>query len=159
MLDELTLLMLENQELKKRNVLRIIHWNSGAKHWPKQRDEINDLIRDYSPDILYVSEANLYRGTADYETQINGYELIPSPTMERHGYSRLQLLVREGITMKTHKNLEHGDIASIWGTVELEGQKNIKIGGIYREHAILLQPDTDATQDRNRSRTEDGTSL
>ena len=102
-------------------------------------------------------EANLYKNTDDYEKYIESYKLTESPTMESYGYSRLQLLVREGLNLKFHRDLRHCDIASIWVTVKLEGQKNLKVGGVYREHSLLEQENTEK-KGWNRNRTGGGTS-
>ena len=72
--------------------------------------------------------------------------------METHGYSRLQLLAKEGMNLKYHRELRHGDIASLWVTVKLEGMKNIKVG-VYREHRLLEQEDSEhskSEQEQNK---------
>ena len=85
--------------------LCIIHWNSGPTRWVNRRDELNNLTRDYNPDLIFISEAALYNYNTDYETFIDGYSLISAKTIEEHGYSRLNLLVKNGIEVKVMHNL------------------------------------------------------
>ena len=110
-----------------KNGLKIAHWNAGAKHWTRQRDEINAVILKTDPDILFISEANF----------INEYKLITSPTLVMHGYTRLILLVRENLDYKRLSHLEDQDIATIWISVQPRGSKKLVIGGVYREHTLL----------------------
>ena len=59
--------------------------------------------------------------------------------MTKHRYVRLVMLVREGINVKIHNELMHEDVAVIWASVGDGKSKILKIGGIYREHHVLLK--------------------
>ena len=106
-----------------RNTVKIVHWNAGAKHWIRQRDEINAVISHTNPGILYISEANFYRGQPEYINFIPGYRIITSPTLEEHGYTRLLLLVRENLDFKRIKHLEDKDVATIWISPSAQGDQ------------------------------------
>ena len=93
-----------------------------------------------TPDLLFVSESNLMETLPEMERQIEGYSLHLPLTMRKHRYARLILLVREGIDVKIHLNLMHEDIAAIWVSIRCGNKYKMKIGGIYREHQLMLKP-------------------
>ena len=132
---------LRNRSIKSkngnRNSMNVLHWNAGKSQWIRQLDELNCLILAHQPDLLFVSEAGLYSHNLDFETHVPGYSIISSKTLAAHGYSRMNLLVKEGIIVKVLKNLMHDDIASIWLGVQIPGGRKFKLCGIYREHKIL----------------------
>ena len=81
-----------------RNVIKLAHWNVGNSRWEKKRLEVEALTIEKTPDILYISEANLWGSVPDFEREINGYDMyIPKKMMNRHQYARIILLVRQGI--------------------------------------------------------------
>ena len=65
--------------------------------------------------------------------------------MRKHNYTRLVLLVREGVDVTLKSDLVHEDIAWIWVSMRNGNQRSINIGGIYREHCILLKPKPNLT--------------
>ena len=123
--------------------LNIIHWNSGSCHWIRKRDELNHLIHEFNPDLLFVSEASKFNFHPEHETHIDGFSVITSKTMDKYGYSRLNLLVKDGIEVKVLSHLMNSDIASIWVSIQSQGNKKFNLCGVYREHKILLQGDPD----------------
>ena len=56
------------------------------------------------------------------------------------GYSRLILLVKNGVQVSILKDIMANDTSSIWVKVIKRGHKKVVIGGIYREHTLLKQP-------------------
>ena len=119
---------LRNKQIKlrngnRKNTIDILHWNAGRCHWIRQ------IIHEHYPDLLFVSEADLYNFHQDYEINIDGFK-----TMESFGYSRLNLLVKEGIEIRLQYQLMNSDVASIWMSVQVHGNKKIMLGGVYQEH-------------------------
>ena len=44
------------------NILKIQHWNLGSRHWHRKRTEIEALLQESEPDLLFISEANMNGG-------------------------------------------------------------------------------------------------
>ena len=77
--------------------LKIAHWNAGARHWERKRTEIELLVGKIDPDLLYISEANLFTTTPAWEREIEGYSLLFPKSMDVDGHARILLLVKEGV--------------------------------------------------------------
>ena len=127
-----------NREI--RNIIKITHWNMGSKKWEKKLTEVDALILEKSPDLLFLSEANLYKSLPENLRQVEGYSLHLPLTMNKHHYSRIVLLVKNGVTVKIHPELMHEDLAVIWCSVMSGNKSVLKLGGVYREHRHLLKP-------------------
>ena len=56
----------------RRNALDILHWNLGSTHWIRKTHHVQQLVDEKSPDILIISEANLFlENLGDSEYKIN----------------------------------------------------------------------------------------
>ena len=58
-----------------RNNIHIAHWNLGNSKWENKTTEVEALLLEKGPDIIFVSEANLYASLPDHERQIGDYDL------------------------------------------------------------------------------------
>ena len=87
------------------NSILVAHWNLGATHWKRKVNQIQLLVDEKSPDFLFLSEANLYNSTADYESLIQGYKINKPLTVAIHNHARLVLLSKDGIKFKILKYL------------------------------------------------------
>ena len=121
-----------NREI--RNIIKITHWNMGNKKWENKMTEVDALILEKTPDIIFLSEANLFQTLPEHLRQIEGYKLHLPLTMSKHKYARLVLLVKDGVNIKIHKNLMHEDLAVIWLSVLSGGKSVLKLGGGYTEN-------------------------
>ena len=72
--------------------------------------------------------------------QVEGYRLYLPKTMAKHNYAHMVLLV------KLPPDLMHEDIASIWVSILVGNRSIMKVGGIYREHRLMLQPKPNVTK-------------
>ena len=61
-------------------MLKIIEWNMGSRHWLNKRDKIQAMVDDQDPDIIYITEANLFKSDPDYLVNIVGYNLVKPKT-------------------------------------------------------------------------------
>ena len=124
-----------------RNLIKIGHWNAGNGAWDKKRIELEALLLQKTPDLLFVSEANLWDTLLDSMRNINGYDLvIPQAMMNKHKYARIVLLIRSGVEYQLKEELMHEDISMIWITLQYSPRKKMTIGGVYREHQHLFCP-------------------
>ena len=132
-----------------KQTLRLSHWNVGNALWENKRTEISALILESDPDLLYISEANLKSNVTEEERHIEGYYQILPNTAIRMGYSRLVLLVKEGVRVSLMDECMADEIPAIWVKVITRGRKPLVVGGLYREHHLWLQQQPNNTDDRN----------
>ena len=132
-----------NRTLKQ--VIKVFHWNIGPGWWENKIVEVEGLIEENHPDLLFISEANLRNEISDEIKSLEGYNLILPMTAENHGYSRLILLIREEIDYKVMESFMSNEGIVIWVKVAARGRRPIYIGGAYREHQLLLQPQPNNT--------------
>ena len=130
-----------------KNTLKVIHWNAGGAWWESKISEIQALILETLPDLLFVSEANLRANTPTELTNIPGYYIIKPNTELTLGYSRILLLAREGVRLNIMNECMDTTIPSIWVKGIVKGRKPLIIGGIYREYHHLLVPTPNNTDD------------
>ena len=105
------------------------------------------MVDDLKPDILFISEANLFEYTPEYETNIVGYNLIKPKTSKNPNllHSRIVALVRDEINFKVMTNIMEDDTAAIWLKITKSGHKKIIVGGVYREHRHIKIPKPNLT--------------
>ena len=106
------------------------------------------LILETKPDMIFISEANLRYNTPASQKDIQGYYIVTPNTEINMGYSRIILLVREGVQLTILNNCMDDNIPAIWVKLTSKGKKTLTIGGIYREFHHLLQPLPNLTDDR-----------
>ena len=123
-----------------RNILKLAQWNIGNSKWESKRLEIEALALEKSPDIILISEANLWRSLPEEERSIAGYNLhFPTAMMNKHGYARIVLLAKVGLEVEVHNDIMHEDLSVIWVSLKYSSRRKMKLGGIYREHQLLFQ--------------------
>ena len=103
------------------------------------------MVDEFTPDLAYISEANLFNNVELYQQEIQGYEIVTTKGMQSLGYSRLVLLIRTGLSVTILDNLMEDQVASIWVRISSRGRKTQIIGGVYREHRLLLQGEINNT--------------
>ena len=83
-----------------------MQWNMGSRHWERKVNEIIDMTENYSPDLLYITEANYFNPTEDYLSNVQGYRHINPPTFHnpKLKYSRIVLLVKENLNCQLIEN-------------------------------------------------------
>ena len=135
-----------NREIKAQNgngtvkqILKVYHWNKGHGWWENKLEEIETLVAEKVPDLIFISEANLRQEIRDEMKCIDGYTTVYPKTATNHKYSRLILLIREEISYKLLDNLMNATEPSIWVRVNINKRRSVCIGGCYREHRLLLQ--------------------
>ena len=74
--------------------------------------------------------------------------MITPNTAIAMGYSRLVLLVKEGVRVSIMDQCMSDQVPAIWVKIISRGRKPIVIGGLYRENHLLLQPQPNNTDDR-----------
>ena len=72
------------QKLKNgngRKSILVSHWNLGSRQWKKKVNAIQALVDTKKPDLIFISEANMYKVTQECETLISGYQIIKPLTV------------------------------------------------------------------------------
>ena len=143
---------IRNKKVKMMNgninkTIKVVHWNLGSRYWNNKLEDIQHLVDEMNPDLAYISEANLFAGLALHLRQIEGYHLVYTKAMDFFGYSCLILLVKQGFQVKIMEDWMEEEVASIWTKIARRGCKGVYIGGIYREHKLLLQGYPNNTDD------------
>ena len=129
--------------------------NMMNTHWENKKDEIENTIADFKPDVFIISEANFFDDIPEYMTNIGGYQLVHSPTFKFHKYDRLVVLIEDNLKVKIRQDLmDDSNVASIWMDLTRRGVRKITLGCTYREHKLLLQPEghTSGTERDQNSR-------
>ena len=144
-----------NKKIKIKNgniksTLKLSHWNLGSRHWVNKTNEIQHFVDTKKPDILIISEANIFLEDPDHQTLIPGYTLIKSAAINTMGYSRIAALVRQGIQVEIQHQLMCPNVASIWLKIIKKGGRKTYIGGIYREFSLMRQQLPNNTDDENQ---------
>ena len=115
--------------------IKVVHWNMGARLWQNKLLDIMSLLEEKKPEILIVSEANLWRGLQPFEMEIEGYDLLLPPTMEKLGHARIAML-EEKNTGSTHVKSTHGGRSSYhMGKGRKKGDKALA----YRRYILAAQ--------------------
>ena len=109
--------------------LKVIHCNFGSKFWITKIDHMENFPKDIKSDVLFVSEAKLYKAGPDYMTIIDGYNLHPPKALQKQNYTRLVMFVKPGINFEIKEEWMDEDYAAICLTLKRNGQKIIHFGG------------------------------
>ena len=135
-----------------KNSLLISHWNLGSKKWINKRNQIQALVDTDSPDLIFISEANLDELTPPHESLISGYDITLPKTVTRNGTARLVLLTKENLDFELKENLMDDIFSSIWVKISRQGVKGLLVCGLYREHQYLNQASDWSLQPIEQSR-------
>ena len=119
--------------------MKVSNWNSGSKFYKNKIPEIQTVLDTRKPDLMLISEANVFLSDLDHELVTPGYTLQKTKTWDEVGNCRLVALVRDSLKLETADSWMDGNISSIWYNISSRWCKTLYLGGIYREHTILQQ--------------------
>ena len=117
--------------------LRVIHWNMGAKLWSNKLELIELVLLDKKPDVFFISEANLWQETPDFDRILPGYKIHVPKTYNSMNHARLVMIARETLNIKILDNNMDDRIPTIWCRIGNTKNSSITLGGIYREFTQL----------------------
>ena len=139
---------LRNKAIKMKNgnrgggikqTIKVVHANLGSAFWENKITEIQNLILQLEPDLLFLSEANLRTQIPNEQADISGYFRVLPNTSISMNYSRFVLLVKEGVRIDIMDKCMSFDVPDIWVKAIHRGRKALVIGGTYREQHLLFQ--------------------
>ena len=131
---------------KKKNGIKIMHWNPGAKYLHNKLGNIESVINGYKPDILGISESNFLKKHDLNDVQIDNYKLFLSETLKNENIeaSRIAVYVHDDIACKVRTDLMNDTFSSIWLEINLPRQKKFLVCHAYREWQYLNQATNDS---------------
>ena len=135
--------------------LKVIHWNLGARLWTNKLEEIELLLTEKKPDLCFLSEANLWSYMEDHEITIPGHNIILPNTMKYLRHARIVLLVKDHLNIHKLNQYMDRDTASIWVRIGDTKKNSIVIGGVYRQHLLLEDPNPPITWVEKQERQEE----
>ena len=129
--------------------LKIMEWNMGSRHWTNKRDDVQEIMDELDPDIMYITEANIFKQDPEYLINIDRYKMVYPNTWTNANleYARIVMLIRTDIIHETMTEMMDDDVSAIWIKILRRGKKKIVIGGLYREHKYIRQDDNDTSVD------------
>ena len=127
---------------RTNKILKIFQWNMGSRAWTKKQDEIQLIIDEINPDLMYITEANIYKDDPEYST--TDREIYPDIPIhmdknEDMNYARIILLIKNDLAHTVLLEHMEEDISTIWVKITRRGARKLIIGGIYREFQHLKQ--------------------
>ena len=115
--------------------MKLCHWNKGSALLHNRTTEIEQLINEYKPHILGISEANFHSNHSLEDVQINNYTLYLADTLNNPqlNISRVAIYVHKDVVVKVRNDLMTDSFSSIWLEVGLKRQKKCLVSNVYRE--------------------------
>ena len=117
---------------KKKQGLRLCHWNKSNSSLLKKMPEIRNIVSQYRPHLLGISEANCHKNQDTSLFSIKDYKTflgLPS----NNGMIRILLYVHKDISVNVCPDLMSPDLSSIWVEAGFKHNKKILINNFYRK--------------------------
>ena len=99
--------------------IQLAYWNKGPSHLINKQHDISTIISQYKPDIFGIGEANFKPSHDIQEAKQEGYTTHLGPGLEHLGLARVAVYTREGLVVKRRRDLEGGNVCTIWLQVGL----------------------------------------
>ena len=147
---------------KLNKLLIIFHWNMGSRFWVQKHDEIQSIVDELNPDVMFIMEANVFSGDPEHLLQIDRYTMEYPKTWINPSlkYARIIMLIKSDLLYEVMEQHMEQDILSMWIKINIRGRRKLVIGGLYREFRLIRQDNDDtsdniaAQEDRWRRITE-----
>ena len=114
-----------------------MNWNKGNSLAKNKMASIEQLIEQYTPDILCIHELNIRQDEDLNLFQITGYVLITDSMLEEYGLSRTGIFIKQELRYKRRTDLEVIGDSNIWITVFPHRQKCFNLCSYYRQWQIV----------------------
>ena len=118
---------------RKQRVVQNFHLNIRFLEY--KVSEIKNIVKEYSPQILGLSECELTNENIDEQTlKVPGYDLIFPKSWAAHGFARVVIYVKKTYKYEHLLELEDDLVQSIWLRGNLNNSKKVYYCQAYREH-------------------------
>ena len=125
--------------------LSVMHWNLGARHWTNKLVELEALVTGKNPDLLFVSESNLWADVSHEDMHIPGHKIYLPAAMASMKHARIVLVARAELNVHVLTDYLDSETATIWIKVGSSKNNSLVIGGVYREHLQLGKGESNDT--------------
>ena len=117
---------------RKKNGIKIVHWNKGPS-----------FLENKMTHIFGLSEANLFDHHDLNNVQLPDYTLHTCPTLSNNQLkvSRVVVYTHSSLVVKPRPDLMNNNISAIWLEVGLPRKRKILVCNTYREWGHLRQED------------------
>ena len=115
-------------------MIKYMQFNKSNSHFQNFKTKLEQILLKDSPDILALSEANIYTSKhLNYLNKIEGYTIETNEMSKYIGFSRNAILIKNDINYKRRHDLEHPIISTIWIQIKTSNKKCITFMGGYRQ--------------------------
>ena len=53
-----------------------MQWNLGSRFWLRKQDDIQEIVDQWNPDVMLITESNLFKSDPDHCLVIDRYVMI-----------------------------------------------------------------------------------
>ena len=97
--------------------------------------EVKQVIKQHNPNILGISETELYKEKVDEKClKIPGYDVLFPKSWEQQGFARVVVYVKKTFKYQQMSDLEDDNVQSVWIKGGQSNSKDIFFCHLYREH-------------------------
>ena len=131
---------------RRANGIKIAHMNLGSGYLVNRMNDIEILVRGYTPHVLGISEPCFKDYHNKSDLYLENYRVFLAKTLENEElkYSRISVFVHKDVIVKERNDLMSDSFSSIWLELGLPKQKKILVCNLYREWQYLNQADTNS---------------
>ena len=115
----------------------------GSKFWIRKYEEVQAILDEHNPDVLFLMEANIFFEDPECSLSIEDYKMVRPATWKHPDlrYAKIIPLIKQNINFEVLDRYMEEHLSTIWIKISRRGQRKLIVGGIYREHNILRQQD------------------
>ena len=134
---------------RKKNGIQICYFNKGNSLLHNRILEVENIISQYRPHVLGISELNFFKEHNYDDVQIANYKLITAKTLENPelNVSRVGVYLHNSMVGSVRRDLMNNTFSSIWIEVGLPNKRKILICNVYREWGYMRQQDPAVSRD------------
>ena len=121
--------------------IKLCHWNKGSSFLENSINEIEQIIAEYKPHILGISESNFLNHHRLENVQIEDYNIFLADTLKNPqlNISRVAVYVHKDVVVQVRHDLMTDSFSSVWLEVGLGRQKKFLVSNIYRDWKYMGQ--------------------
>ena len=79
--------------------LKLYHFNKGNSHFRNKIDQLQVEIQKYKPDVISLSEANIYKNDTLYINQFPDFDFVFDQYWDTLGWSRQIIMIKKTLTL------------------------------------------------------------
>ena len=134
---------------RKKNGIQICYFNKGNSLLHNRILKVENIISQYRPHVLGISELNFFKEHNYDDVQIANYKLITAKTLENPelNVSRVGVYLHNSMVGSVRRDLMNNTFSSVWIEVGLPNKRKILICNVYREWGYMRQQDPAVSRD------------